>query len=491
VEARTLAGLLGPWSDEDATLYRALALRLAALIGDGSVPPGTRLPSERRLAEVLHVARGTVLAAYGLLRDDGLVETARGSGTLVRPGSSALSGPRAAHIASALATDSAMRAPAAVDADVIDLRGAYWFGGQGLDTVDLDRLGTELRTAVQGHGYEVYGLPALRSAIAQHLTARGVPTTPEQVLVTSGAQQAIALTVQLHVGVGDDVVVEDPTYAGAIEALVTQHAAIHTVPVGRLGVELGPLDAAVRRWRPRLLYLTPTGHNPTGVALAGPARHRLVELAAGWDAVLLDDTTLAETARGGPVPRPLAADASAELRDRIVTVGSLSKVTWGGLRIGWLRADQRSIELLGRLKAISDVGTAVLSQLTALQLLERLDDLADRRRQQLQVRHDVLLERLRAQLPSWHVDPAPGGLCLWVDTGVDAAELAARAAAEGVAVLPGTSASARGGFGTHLRLPFGQPEAVLEHAVDRLARAWAAPTLATRPAASHRTSVVV
>jgi DNA-binding transcriptional MocR family regulator len=492
VEARALAGLLGAWTGADLVLYRSLALRLGALIRDGRLPPGTRLPSERKLAEALHVSRGTVLSAYAHARDEGLLETLRGSGTVVRAGSSFVSGPREAHIASALPADSVLRGPRSLDGSQIDLRGAYWFGSDDLDADLVGRVGRRVGDVAGGHGYEVLGLPSLRAAIAAYLSSRDLPTVPEQVLVTTGAQQAIALTAQLHVGVGDEVLVEDPTFAGAVEALVAQQATIHTVPVGPHGVDLVALDAAVRRWRPRLTYLLPTVHNPSGVTLPGPARHRLVELIAGWDTIVVDDTTLAETVRSGPVPRPLAADAPADVGDRIVTIGSLSKVAWGGLRIGWARADERTIGLLGRVKAIADLGSSVLSQLAAEELLRDVDAVAARRRAELEERHRTLTAGLTAQLPDWRWRPAGGGLCLWVElAGADAAAFASVAAAHGVAVLPGPSSSAHGGFGTHLRLPFGQPPAVLRDAVTRLAAAWEEDRRRREGASSVNLSVVV
>ena len=124
---------LGTWRDEEGALYRSLADAFGRVIEQGVIAPGTRLPAERRLAARLHVARGTVVSAYDELRGRGLLETRQGSGTVVRPGASAVSGPREAYVASSLTSDRLFRGAMTPDDEPIDLYGAYWFGTEALD----------------------------------------------------------------------------------------------------------------------------------------------------------------------------------------------------------------------------------------------------------------------------------------------------------------------------------------------------------------------
>ncbi|WP_165491987.1 PLP-dependent aminotransferase family protein [Egibacter rhizosphaerae] len=470
-----VARRLGEWRDEGGPLYEALASAVARAIEEGVLPPGGQLPAERRLAGELHVSRGTVVAAYEELRGRGLVETRHGSGTVVRAGGSPVSGPREAYVASSLAGDGLFRGAVAREDDVLDLYGAYWFGTEALDEDAVARATSRVLAAGADHGYHVLGLPALRAAIAGWLTDRGLDTRPSQVMVTTGAQQAISLAAQLYVGAGDRVVVEEPTFAGAVDAMRAQQATVLRVPVGANGADVAALGEILARESPRLVYLIPSVHNPTGGVMPRLARQRVAELVADADAVVLDDATLLETQRHGAIVPPIAAFADASTQRRLVTVGSFSKPLWGGLRVGWVRAEPPTLARLARLKAIADVGTPLLSQAIVAELLEDADERFGMRREGLGARHDVLVERLARDLPEWRWDEPLGGLCLWVDlAGQDAEAFVPVAERHGVGLAPPGVSSASTRYPSHLRVPFGQPPEVLHEAVDRLAAAWEA-----------------
>lgn len=464
---RELAERLGRWSAGGRPLAESLAAGIAALIAEGALPPGTRLPAERRLADRLTVSRGTVIAAFEQLRSDGLVVTRHGSGSEVTPVGSPVSGPREAHVTGKLDDDSIVRGLLPDDAVQIDLRAADWHG-----TDDLPDDAFDVHTgAAVGHGYEVLGIERLRTAIADHLGASGLTTSPEQILVTSGAQQAISLITQLIVGPRDTVVVEALTYPGAVDAATTQQARLAVAPLGQHGVELAGLERAIATHRPRLAYLVPSVHNPTGRSLPGAARARLVELAASWDTTIIDDRTLADTLVDGTPAPPLAAYADhPAVARRIVTIGSLSKSMWGGLRVGWIRARPELIHRLARLRSVTDLGSPVHPQLIAASLLERADTILPARRERLRARYDLVEAELRAALPGWRWQRPGGGLCLWIDPDVPSVEaLCAAAAAQGVGLVPGAAFSPSGEGSTHLRLPVGHPPDVLRDAIARLA----------------------
>ena len=158
---------------------------------------------------------------------------------------------------------------------------------------------------------------------------------------------------------------------------------------------------------------------------------------------------------------------------QVITIGSLSKIVWGGLRVGWLRAARSIIDPLTRMKGLSDLGSSVPSQLVAANLVDGLDEMKAVRLPEIKRRRDALVGELRDQLPDWRFTVPDGGLALWVDIGVDAAAFATVAAGYGVGVLAGGASSADGSHRTHLRLGYGLAPERLVEGVRRLASAWA------------------
>src|SRR5207302_4836067 len=152
----------------------------------------------------------------------------------------------------------------------------------------------DLAKLLRGHGYMPLGLPDLRAAIARHLGRAGLATRPGQVLVTSGAQQALALIAHLLIEPGDQVVLEDPTYLGAIDAFASFGARLTGVPLGSSGLESQTLGEAVARVAPRVIYLIPTCHNPTGDVLGESVRRAIARAVEDSGAVVVEDLTLAD-----------------------------------------------------------------------------------------------------------------------------------------------------------------------------------------------------
>src|SRR5690606_12429038 len=322
-----------------------------------------------------------------------------------------------------------------------------------------------------GHGYHPAGLPALRAALAALHTRLGLPTTADQIVVTQGAQQAIALSARLLVQPGDLVAVESPTYPGAIDVYSRAGARFATVGGDSAGVRPEDVARGVRARAPRLVYVVPTGHNPRGTVLPAARRRELARLAEATGTWLVEDETLAFTVYGpGPPPAPVAAHGDGR---HTLTVGSLSKVLWGGLRLGWIRGPAPAVARLGRLKAAHDLGNDSLSQVVALRLLGRLDEITVARRRTLADGAARACELLAAALPDWEVRPPNAGLSLWVrlpeGTGDGFAPVAAR---HGVRVLPGSAASPDEAHLDHIRLAVTPAPDRLCAAVERLARAW-------------------
>ncbi|KOX19930.1 GntR family transcriptional regulator [Saccharothrix sp. NRRL B-16348] len=441
-----LAGRLGRWSAGRGSLYLLLAARLRELIDEGLLPPGTLLPPDRSLASGLAVGRTTVIAAYDLLRQEGRLDRRRGSGTWVSSGGRAAAREETAN-------------PMFVNL-LEPPDGVLQFACAGPMTpparlVEAQRRAVD-RLAGEDLGYHPSGHPALRAALAARYRDLGVPTTAGQVLVTTGAQQALALLTRALVRPGDEVLVEAPTYPGALDLFREVGAVVRADD---------DLAGALGRGTPALVYAMPAFRNPTGSSMSPLERARLIRSAG--DVPLVFDEVLADLdLSGAPAPPPVPG---------VITVGSLSKVVWGGLRVGWVRADAALVARLARFKAVHDLGSAVLDQWAAVELLADFAAVRSERVTALRRQHDHLCARLREELPEWEFAHAEGGQTLWVRLpGSDAASYAQVALRHGVAVLPGGSLDPTGGSADRLRLPFTAEPPVISAAVAALAAAWRA-----------------
>jgi DNA-binding transcriptional MocR family regulator len=474
VEARDLAARIDGWRGGRGHTSARLASRLTELIREGQLPAGSRLPPERSLADVLEVSRGTVVRAYGRLRDHDLVHTRHGSGTVVGGAHDRLDS-RAVELAQALTRDSIVAAVGERDRASIDLRAAVWAGERAVMTElfawnvdDLHGVG------IGDSGYWPLGLPTLRTAIADHLSESGLPTVAEQVIVTNGAQQAVDVVLATVAAPHDPVLLPEVTWPGIMELLPLRALRPAVVPHDdRDGVDEVALLSALRSHRAPLAYLVPSFHNPTGAVMPAHTRRLVVEAAAEGGVVLIDDLTLADLWLDGPPPAPLGATVP-QAAAQVVSVGSLSKSTWGGLRVGWLRAEPGPLlERLSAVKTVLDLGNSVPSQLAALAAFRAMDRILASRRQELAARRAALSDALAEHLPDWSFAAPSGGLSLWVDLGGASGDaFAAVAADHGVRVPPARVCHALGRDTGHLRLTLAHDAATLSVAVDRLADAW-------------------
>ncbi|HEX9148535.1 MAG TPA: PLP-dependent aminotransferase family protein, partial [Thermoanaerobaculia bacterium] len=325
-----------------------------------------------------------------------------------------------------------------------------------------------------------------RRAIAKRLDARGLPTKEDEVLVTSGAQQAIGLVATLFLQRGDAVAVESPTYLGAMDLFTNAGAHLVPVPVGEAGVLTGALKDVVSRASPRLAYLVPTFHNPTGSVVPEAARREIARIADESDTPIVEDDTLADLTLGAEPPPPIGAFSRG---GTVITVGSLSKVLWGGLRIGWIRASEPVLARLTRLKILTDLGCSILSQLAAVELLEQIETIRRARRREVRTKYGRMARLLKSLLPSWTWTPPAGGLSLWVRLPHgDATGFAQVALRHGVAVVAGPLASPDSSGADRLRLPFVHDANTMTEGMQRLARAWRAYSPEAR---GERTSLIV
>jgi len=464
-----LADLLGHWSVLDGPLYRLLAERIARLADTGELPAGVRLPPERQLAVAISVSRNTATAAYQLLRDEGLAQTRQGAGTVITPHRTT---PAAMHRANGFFASLLESTDVTVDLGITTPNCAPQVAA-ALDDPRSVLDATARRALTEGSGYHLYGLDLLRAAIADRLTAdHELPTRPEEIFVTTGAQQAIDLLIRTSVFAGQPVLVEDPTFPGALDAVHRSGARPVGLPVDD-GMDSDELAATVRTQRPALVYLILTHQNPTGRVVDLARRQRVAELAAANpQTVFVDDMTLAElNLSDEETPPPLAAIAPR--LSNVVTIGSVSKTYWAGLRVGWIRAGADVIGRLAAAKATADLGGAALPQAVAAALLTgRHADIVRWRRAQLTNNLDVLQTALRTHLPSWSWTQPRGGLSLWVRLDGDGGVFSQAALRRGVVVVPGRLLSATDRRRDRLRIAFSQSAEQLAAAPPLLAEAW-------------------
>jgi DNA-binding transcriptional MocR family regulator len=480
--SQIVESVIGRWSDGPGPLHRKLSDALRQAIDRGHLPAGERLPSERDLATRLAVSRSTVVTAYDTLRGEGLLESRQGSGTRVRSG-----GVADPHVP--LPVSPIYRSLIDDPGDVISLACAV-FPSHPLVGESLAAVASEDAEKLLAHtGYVPAGLPSLREALALQLTTEGTPTTPDQILVTTGAQQAVSLATALIVRPGDDVVVETPSFSGTLDIFRARGARLVPVPVDDEGVDTRAITEVVNRARPALLYLMPTFHNPTGALLAPHRRRAIAELAAAHDLPVVEDNALEGAPLDDDRPPPIAAYAPADTP--ILTAGSLSKTAWGGLRIGWLRGPAAAIDRLAELKAMGDLGSPLIDQAVAARLVPHLPRL--RHDHMLMLRRNLALtsDLLADALPDWQWRVPRGGPSLWIRLpDGNAAAFAQVALRYGVEVIPGDVMSPDGDHGDHFRFPYTGEPTVIEETVRRLAQAWRAyrPVAPLSPA--RRTVVV-
>jgi DNA-binding transcriptional MocR family regulator len=452
-----LARILGRWhAGRGVPDYAALAGAVRALLSDGRLALGVRLPAERELAAALGISRTTVTAGYRLLRETGHLTSRRGAGSWT------------AMPAGARVGTSGIWAPGSAP-DMIDL------GCAALDAPpQLIAAATEacedLPRYLGDAGYHPAGLIELRGAIARAYAARGVPTSPDQIMITNGVQHALDLAVRLLVGVGQPILVESPTYPNALVGFAGRRARVLTHGMSAGGWDGELLLDAVRRDRPRAAYLIPEFQNPTGHLMPVGLRERLPAVAhtAGTD-LIIDESFVDLWLDGDPVPPPVAAF---DRHARVLSIGGMSKPFWGGLRIGWIRAAAPLVQRLAAVRVGVDMAGPVLDQLVAARLLAHRDEVIAQRRERLRGQRDRLTAALRERLPEWHFRVPDGGVCLWAELDEPVSSVLCRAGVSyGVRLAPGPRFGVDGTLERFLRLPFTLPERDLVEAVDRIAQA--------------------
>jgi len=452
--SQSLVSLLGHWQETPSrtSLWRQLAEALRLLILDGRLALDSRLPGERELSTALGVSRTTVASALAQLRDEGYVVSRHGSGSRV------ILPAQQAQIPTRMNTMQSLNLSTAALSAGPEIHQAY------LHALSL------LPQHLASTGYDQQGLPALREAIAQRYCAHGLPTRADEIMIVNGAVSGLALILRLLTGPGDRVVVDNPTYPLAIAAIQGASCRPVGVSLPAEGWDVDGLAATFAQTSPRLAYLMPDFHNPTGRCMDGPTRQRIADLSARTRTTLVIDETMVDLWYNAPPPPPLAAfNADAP----VITLGSTGKSFWGGLRLGWIRASSRTLSSLVQARDTLDLGSPLLEQLATGWLLENADHLLPERRQMLAARRDMCSALMAEYFPQWRYAQPEGGLSFWVELPDMLSTLfAARAESVGIHLGTGTRFGLAGAFDRWLRLPFTLDDEALRIAFKTLQPVW-------------------
>jgi DNA-binding transcriptional MocR family regulator len=338
-------------------------------------------------------------------------------------------------------------------------------------------------------------MPELQAAIAATYDARGLPTDPAQVMVTPGALSGVSIVAQALAGRGDRVLVDSPGYPNAAERVRNAGARLATTEVDPDGWDLDATVARVRQVAPRLAYLIPDFQNPTGLLMSDEEREQYAAaLRRHHVTAIVDESHQQLALEGQEMPRPFAAYAP-----DAISVGSVSKSFWGGLRVGWVRAPFDLMERLTNARVTLDLGVPVMEQLATVRLLEDPAATLDQHRARLREQRDALVAALRRALPDWTFRIPGGGLSLWCELpgpgrgvgrglGIAVADEAER---NGVIVAPGPVFAPDGGLDRFVRIPYTRRVEELERAVAAIADAWAVVSARQTTASRSRGRVMV
>jgi DNA-binding transcriptional MocR family regulator len=299
--------VLGRWSSGSGPLYKRLADAVRTAVARGDIPVDSRLPADRVLARSLNVSRSTVVSAYDLLYAEGLLVRKRGSGTWVAPRSAAAA--RRAHLGNVWVPQAALRTIVDNPGDVIPFTASTVDRVPASLPADAFRVSFEEIVANPPYFEVPEGLPLLRAEIASRYEERGLATSPDQIVVTAGAQQGIMLAAAAHLAPGDLAVIESPTFPGAIDALGLTGARLRGIAVGRDGADVPSIERTVVQGHVGLVYLISNFQNPTGGVMPSTRRAELAQIVSSWHVPVVDDESLLDLSLGPRPPPPLASFA--------------------------------------------------------------------------------------------------------------------------------------------------------------------------------------
>lgn len=473
-------------------LYRQLSQHISGFIGRGEIAVGDQLPPTRELAGLIGLNRATISAAYSLLEEQGLIQGHVGRGSFV-----AAQFPAAAPAPSGRETDGREtggdtpldweailpRSEIKVSTPLFPIEISFASSRPSQAAFPLAtfrRLAREVIEGPQAAGILQLGSPhgygPLRRYLLEEARHAGLAQPSDDLLVTNGCQQALDLLARVLTGPGSTVVVEDPIYHGLWQVFARAGAELALAAVSPQGVDSDDLALLAERHRPRVVVLTPSFQNPTGATLSLAGRRDVVRIAKQHQIVVLELDIYSDLRYAGEaLPRLKELDQSGN----VVLLGSYSKVSFPGLRVGWVLGPRPLIARLAEYKQMCDLHSDQLSQAVLLRFAEsgELAKHVSRTREQGALRLEAALEACREYMPEGTRFTRPeGGMSLWVElpATLRAQDLLNQSQEHGVDFLPGKYFSPRHGHAHALRLSFGglSPEQIQRgiRVIGRVAR---------------------
>lgn len=443
----------------DAYLYESVAQTFMQLIDSGELAPGEKLPSLRQLATTRNISVSTALEAYSLLETRGYVETRPQSGYYIRKQRSFLAAPpratRDLYLSESPGIDERVAQMLNVirDPQILQL-GAATPPERDLPLRALNRCLMRAINSEHAHAYETpQGSPGLRHEIALRASIAGASAQADDVIVTAGCMEGLALTLGALAEPGDLIAVETPVYFGFLQLARALRLKTLEIPSDAVsGMSLNFLESALKRYPVRAVLTIPNFHNPTGALMPAENRRALIELTGRYNTPIIEDDIYGDLHYDSRRPGLLR---SLDDSGRIYTVSSFSKTVSPGMRLGWIIAGKLKTEILAR-KRRTSVFTSTISQIAAESFLRGGVDRSLRKlRRAVQQSTFAVADLALECFPEGArlVRPA-GGFLLWVELpeGVETLELQTRALQRGVSVAPGPLFSASGGFRNFLRL---------------------------------------
>jgi 2-aminoadipate transaminase len=443
-------------------LYIQLRDQLRALVHSGDLRPGDRIPASRELAGQLGVHRTTVANAYAELESEGLIQGHVGRGTFIRgngnglkltpPAPPVLDGNPGIRWELLFADERGEEALARLTASAPENSLSFVMARPAEEHFPVAELENCVHAVLRREAKEVLmlgpsdGYPPLKEAVLDLLRGDGLSVKDENLLITDGCQQSLDLICKAFVRPGDSVILENPTYPGALAIFHSARARSLGVPVRTqaepgtaLGLDVEALEATLAANRVKLIVLTPDFQNPTGTSMPLASRRKVLELASRHQVPIVEDHIYARLhAREDRVPSLKQLDRN----NLVIHIDSFAKTAFPGVRVGWMVAPATAIERLRMVKQVTDLHTDQLSQATLAEFLRRglFAKHVARMRKVYASRLEALDEALRKHMPEGVRWTRPeGGMCLWLELplGYDASELLIHVKERGVLFAPG------------------------------------------------------
>ncbi|MCY8055966.1 PLP-dependent aminotransferase family protein [Bacillus inaquosorum] len=455
-------------------IYQSIVDRIRS----GLLEEGSKLPSVRSLSKQLEVSLVTAVKAYKQLEQDGFATSIQGKGTFVKAKISEKKKveaipsydwqlslqdylPRSQFARYHIAPQKVHLSSSMIDPKLLPNR--YF-------EHEVQQVLSENPELLSIYG-NVQGDNQLRSEMSAYLKRSGVTSTPENILVTSGLQQSIDLVARTFVGPGDVVVMEAPTYPGAIDIFRGRGATILTVPVDKDGMRIDILQNVCEKHKPKVIFTIPTFHNPTGFVMSLKRRKQLLDIAGSIHSIIVEDDPCSEIYFEKKPPVTLK---SMDQFGNVIYLRGLSKTIAPSCRIGILTASGSIFNRLLAAKANADLGSPLLTQKAILPLInsKRMIEHSKKLRTALKIRRDLALDLLTSLSPegvSWTIPE--GGLNLWISlpSWIDSHLLLSEAKKQQITFLPGSACYPVGQENNHLRISYSYiNEELLKHGITTL-----------------------